>query len=81
MNDKDFDLVMKRIIRALEEKGYNPFDQINGYLVFRDPAYITRHNNARDMMEMLDVETIWHYMKSKYKTQNLLGLSGNKKCD
>ena len=32
MSDKDFDLAMKKIICAIKEKGYNPVDQINGYL-------------------------------------------------
>jgi len=65
MSDKDFDLAMKKIICALEEKGYNPVDQINGYLIFRDSAYITRHNNARDIIETLDIETIRKYMDTK----------------
>ena len=51
MNDKEFDLAMKKIIYALKEKEYNPVDQINGYLIFRDSSYITMHNNARDIIE------------------------------
>ena len=62
MSDKDFNLAMKRIICALEEKGYNPVDQINGYLIFRDSSYITRHNDARDIIETLDIESIRRYM-------------------
>ena len=65
MNDKEFDLVMKKIICALKEKGYNPVDQINGYLIYRDSSYITRHNNARDIIETLDIEAIRHYMEIK----------------
>ena len=65
MNDKDFDLAMKRIICALEEKGYNPVDQINGYLIFRDSSYITRHNDARDIIETLNIEMIRKYMETK----------------
>ena len=65
MNDKDFDLAMKKIICALEEKGYNPVDQINGYLIFRDSSYITRHNDARDIIETLDIEMIRKYMDTK----------------
>ena len=62
MSDKDFDLAMKKIICALKEKGYNPVDQINGYLIFRDSSYITRHNDARDIIETLDIEMIRKYM-------------------
>ena len=65
MNDKDFDLAMKKIICALKEKGYNPVDQINGYLIFRDSSYITRHNDARDIIETLDIEMIRKYMDTK----------------
>lgn len=65
MSDKDFDLAMKKIICALKEKGYNPVDQINGYLIFRDSSYITRHNNARDIIERLDIEAIRRYMEIK----------------
>lgn len=65
MNDKNFDLAMKKIICALEEKGYNPVDQINGYLIYRDSSYITRHNGARDIIERLDIEAIRRYMEIK----------------
>ena len=65
MSDKDFDLAMKKIIYALKEKEYNPVDQINGYLIFRDSSYITRHNNARDIIETLDIEMIRKYMDTK----------------
>ena len=65
MNDKEFDLAMKKIICALKEKGYNPVDQINGYLIFRDSSYITRHNYARDIIETLDIEMIRKYMDTK----------------
>jgi len=65
MIDKEFDLAMKKIICALTEKGYNPVDQISGYLIFRDSSYITRHNNAREIIETLDVEMIRKYMDAK----------------
>lgn len=65
MNDKEFDLAMKKIICALKEKGYNPVDQINGYLIFRDPSYITRHNNAREIIETLNIEMIRKYMETR----------------
>ena len=65
MNDKEFDHAMKKIIYALKEKEYNPVDQINGYLIFRDSSYITRHNNARDIIETLDIEMIRKYMDTK----------------
>ena len=49
---------MRRILRsvyeALTEKGYNPINQIVGYLLTEDPTYITNYNNARSMICKLD---------------------------
>ena len=49
---------MRRILRtvfdALQEKGYNPVNQIVGYLLTEDPTYITNYNNARSMICKLD---------------------------
>ena len=39
---------MKEVYEALEEKGYNPINQIVGYILSGDPTYITSHNNARN---------------------------------
>ncbi len=62
---------MKRIMTAvyasLTEKGYNPINQIVGYLLSEDPTYITNHNNARAMICRLDrdellSELVRHYL-------------------
>ena len=49
---------MRRILRgvfdALNEKGYNPINQIVGYLLTEDPTYITNYNNARSLIGKLD---------------------------
>ena len=54
-NDRDN---MRRILRsvfdALQEKGYNPINQIVGYLLTEDPTYITNYNTARSMICKLD---------------------------
>ncbi|PZE19476.1 IreB family regulatory phosphoprotein [Paenibacillus xerothermodurans] len=42
--------VMLTVYDALQEKGYNPINQIVGYLLSGDPAYIPRHNNARSII-------------------------------
>nr|WP_275422716.1 IreB family regulatory phosphoprotein [Paenibacillus mucilaginosus] len=42
--------VILAVYDALQEKGYNPINQIVGYLLSGDPAYIPRHNNARSMI-------------------------------
>ena len=54
----DADLEMKQILTAvydaLREKGYNPINQIVGYILSEDPTYITNHNNARTLIRKLD---------------------------
>ncbi len=42
--------VILTVFEALQEKGYNPINQIVGYLLSGDPAYIPRHNNARSLI-------------------------------
>lgn len=41
---------LENVYQALEEKGYNPINQIVGYLLSGDPAYIPRHNDARNLI-------------------------------
>ncbi|MBO4211219.1 MAG: IreB family regulatory phosphoprotein [Oscillospiraceae bacterium] len=64
-------LEMRRILSsvydALKEKGYNPVNQIVGYLISEDPTYITNHNNARILICRLDrdellSELVRHYL-------------------
>ena len=54
-DDKDnMRLVLKSVFDALNEKGYNPINQIVGYLLTEDPTYITNYNNARSMICKID---------------------------
>ena len=46
--------VLRNVFDALNEKGYNPINQIVGYLLTEDPTYITNYNNARTMICKLD---------------------------
>lgn len=61
---------LKIVYKALEEKGYNPINQIVGYLLSGDPAYIPRHNDARNLIkrherdEVLE-ELVTNYLKSE----------------
>ena len=45
---------LRSVFDALNEKGYNPINQIVGYLLTEDPTYITNYNNARSMICKLD---------------------------
>ena len=54
---------------SLEEKGYNPINQIVGYLLSGDPAYIPRHRDARNMIRKVErdeliEEVVKHYLKT-----------------
>ncbi|MBQ4625274.1 MAG: IreB family regulatory phosphoprotein [Clostridia bacterium] len=50
----EYKMVLKQVYDALEEKGYNPLDQIVGYLLSEDPGYITNHKNARSLIRRVD---------------------------
>jgi len=54
-DDKDnMRRILQTVFDALQEKGYNPINQIVGYLLTEDPTYITNYNNARSMICKLD---------------------------
>ena len=46
--------ILRRVFDALNEKGYNPINQIVGYLLTEDPTYFTNYDNARSMICKLD---------------------------
>ncbi|MDT3699147.1 MAG: IreB family regulatory phosphoprotein [Thermincola sp.] len=54
------------VFEALKEKGYNPINQIVGYLLSGDPAYITSHNNARSMIRKIERDEIIEELVKQY---------------
>ena len=46
--------ILSSVYRSLQEKGYNPINQIVGYILSEDPTYITNYNNARSLIRRLD---------------------------
>ncbi len=59
--------ILSEVYRSLTEKGYNPINQIVGYILSEDPTYITNHNNARSLICKLDrdellQELVRHYL-------------------
>ena len=61
--------ILPAVYSALSEKGYNPINQIVGYLLSEDPTYITNYNNARSLICKLDrdellQELVKHYLFS-----------------
>ncbi len=60
---------LKHVYGALQEKGYNPIDQLVGYLLSGDPAYITSHKNSRQMIRKLERDEILEEMLSTYLSE------------
>ena len=58
--------ILEEIYRALEEKDYNPIDQLVGYLISGDPSYITTYNNARTMIKSIDRDELIAEMLREY---------------
>ncbi|KGX93534.1 hypothetical protein N781_10905 [Pontibacillus halophilus JSM 076056 = DSM 19796] len=52
--DQDVKEVLLSVHEALQEKGYNPINQIVGYLLSGDPAYIPRHKDARNLIRKME---------------------------
>ena len=46
--------ILKKVYEALKEKGYNPINQIVGYILSGDPTYITSHNDARNLIRLIE---------------------------
>ena len=51
---------------ALKEKGYNPINQIVGYILSEDPTYITTHNNARSLIRRIDRDELLQSLVKNY---------------
>ncbi len=68
--DYERDDIMKetltQVYNALQEKGYNPINQIVGYILSEDPTYITTHNNARSLIRKIDRDELLSAMVKSY---------------
>ncbi|MBR3132478.1 MAG: IreB family regulatory phosphoprotein [Clostridia bacterium] len=62
----DTEDVMKKVYGALVEKGYNPINQIVGYILSGDPTYITSHDNARNLIRSVERDELLEKMVKKY---------------
>jgi len=58
------------VFNALKQKGYNPTNQIVGYILSGDPTYITAHNNARKMINKFERDEILEEIVNFYLAQN-----------
>jgi len=58
--------ILRSVFDALNEKGYNPINQIVGYLLTEDPTYITNYNNARSMICKIDRDELMQVLVREY---------------
>ena len=69
-NDRDREIreLLLTVYNALKEKGYNPINQMLGYILSEDPTYITTHNNARNLIRRIDRDTLLQTLVKYYMT-------------
>ena len=60
--------IVLEVYNALKEKGYNPVNQLVGYILSEDPTYITTHNNARNLIRKVDRDTLLQMLVKYYIT-------------
>lgn len=63
---KRIDDIMRRINKALVEKGYNPVNQIVGYVMSGDPTYITSHGDARQLIQKIERDELLEELVKRY---------------
>lgn len=61
--------ILTQVYDALKQKGYNPTNQIVGYILSEDPTYITTFNNARSLIRKIDRDELLQSMVKTYLTQ------------
>ena len=64
--DRDTKKVLKEVYEALVEKGYNPINQIVGYILSGDPTYITSHNDARNKIRCIERDELLEKLVKYY---------------
>lgn len=65
-NNIKYKEVLKEVYDALNEKGYNPVNQIVGYILSGDPTYITSHNDARNIIRKVERDELLEKMVKTY---------------
>lgn len=66
--EKDVEIrhILTTVYAALKDKGYNPINQIVGYILSEDPTYITNHNQARTLIRKLDRDELLQVLVKNY---------------
>jgi len=58
--------ILKQVYNSLKEKGYNPINQIVGYILSGDPTYITSYNGARNLIRQVERDELLEKMVKNY---------------
>ena len=68
VKEQEYDVasILKDVYEALKEKGYNPVNQIVGYIMSGDPTYITSHKNARSLIMKVERDEILEILFENY---------------
>ena len=64
--DDSIRTILTTVYKALEEKGYNPINQIVGYILSEDPTYITTHKNASSLIRRIDRDDLLEVLLKSY---------------
>ena len=64
--EREIKSILVTVYNALKEKGYNPINQIVGYILSEDPTYITTNHNARSLIRRLDRDEILQTLLKEY---------------
>ena len=64
--DEEIRCILRTVYDSLKEKGYNPINQIVGYILSEDPTYITNYNNARTLIRKLDRDELLQVLVKSY---------------
>ncbi|CAB1247874.1 MAG: IreB family regulatory phosphoprotein [Clostridiales bacterium] len=64
--EQDIRQVLTAVYSAMKEKGYNPINQLVGYILSEDPTYITTHNNARSLIRRIDRDELLQVLLKSY---------------
>lgn len=65
-SDQEMKRILTTVYDALREKGYNPINQIVGYILSEDPTYITNHQNARSLIRKIDRDELLQELVRRY---------------
>ena len=64
--DREIRAVLTEVYRALTEKGYNPINQLVGYILSEDPTYITTYQGARSLIRKIDRDDLLQALLKSY---------------